>query len=142
MWLPILLSQLNEKEMQSKGMKMTAADIYSVNQGSLKDAIVQFGGGCTGEVISTTGLLLTNHHCGYGQIQRHSTLENNYVKNGFWAKSKSQELSNPGLTVTFIVSMADVTKDILSGVSPEMSPADKQSKIDKNMESLKKKLSS
>ena len=138
MWLPILLSQLNEKEMQSKGMKMTAADIYSVNQGSLKDAIVQFGGGCTGEVISTTGLLLTNHHCGYGQIQRHSTLENNYVKNGFWAKSKSQELSNPGLTVTFIVSMADVTKDILSGVSPEMSPADKQSKIDKNMESLKK----
>ncbi len=138
MWLPLLLSQLNEKEMQSKGMKMTAADIYSVNNGSLKDAIVQFGGGCTGEVISSTGLLLTNHHCGYGQIQRHSSLENNYVSNGFWSKSRSEELSNPGLTVTFIVSMADVTKDVLKDVTAKMSPSEKQSRIDKNLESLKK----
>jgi len=83
MWLPLLLSQLNEKEMQSMGMKMSAEDIYSVNQGSLKDAIVRFGGGCTGEIISDQGLLLTNHHCGYGQIQSHSSLENNYLEEGF-----------------------------------------------------------
>lgn len=138
MWLPLLLSQLNEKEMQSMGMKMTAADIYSVNKGSLKDAIVQFGGGCTGEIISSTGLLLTNHHCGYGQIQSHSSVEHNYVDNGFWAKAMNDELANPGLTATFIVSMADVTAEILKGVSSNMTAAEKQSMIDKNSENLKK----
>ena len=91
MWLPFLLQQMNEKEMQSMGMKMSAEDIYSVNKGSLKDAIVQFGGGCTGEIISGSGLLLTNHHCGYGQIQSHSSLENNYVDKGFWHKSQKEE---------------------------------------------------
>jgi len=138
MWLPFLLQQLNEKEMQSMGMKMTAEDIYSVNKGSLKDAIVQFGGGCTGEIISGTGLLLTNHHCGYGQIQNHSSLENNFVDKGFWAKNQKEELSNPGLTAMFIISMADVTKSILNGINADMSAADKQSLIDKNMEALKK----
>lgn len=138
MWLPFLLQQLNEKEMQSMGMKMTAEDIYSVNKGSLKDAIVQFGGGCTGEIISGSGLLLTNHHCGYGQIQSHSSLENNYVDKGFWAKTKKDELSNPGLTAMFIISMADVTSTILNGVNDKMTSAEKQSITDKNMEALKK----
>ena len=109
MWLPLLLKSLNEAEMQSMGMQISAEDIYSVNKGSLKDAIVHFGGFCTGEVISPQGLLLTNHHCGYGQIQEHSTLEHNYLEDGFWAKSMDKELPNPGLFVTFIVSMEDVS---------------------------------
>ena len=85
MWLPLLLKQLNEADMQKKGLKLTAEQIYSINQGSLKDAIVQFGGGCTGEIISNEGLLLTNHHCGYGQIQQHSSVENDYLTKGYWA---------------------------------------------------------
>lgn len=112
MWLPLLLGQLNESEMQAMGMKMTAEDIYSVNQGSLKDAIVHFGGFCTGEVISSEGLLLTNHHCGFGQIQSHSSLENNYLEDGFWAMNKSEELANPGLFVTFIIRIEDVTEAV------------------------------
>ena len=97
MWLPYLLQQMNEKDMQAKGMKITAEDIYSVNQGSLKDAIVLFGGGCTGEIVSDKGLLLTNHHCGYGSIQSHSSLENDYLTNGFWAMKMEEELPTPGL---------------------------------------------
>lgn len=119
MWLPLLLGQLNESEMQAMGMKMTAEDIYSVNQGSLKDAIVHFGGFCTGEVISSEGLLLTNHHCGYGQIQSHSSLENNYLEDGFWAMNKSQELANPGLYVTFIVRIEDVTEAVKAYIPEE-----------------------
>ncbi|PMB25740.1 hypothetical protein CEN47_16600, partial [Fischerella thermalis CCMEE 5319] len=90
MWLPMLLAQLNESEMKTLGMRISAHDIYSVNQASLKDAIVQFGGGCTGEIISSKGLLLTNHHCGYGQIQYHSTVERDLLKNGFWAMSQTE----------------------------------------------------
>ena len=97
MWLPILLSQLNEAEMKKMGMKMSAEDIYSVNKGSLKDAIVLFGGGCTAEMISDKGLLLTNHHCGFDAIQQHSSLEHNYLDNGFWAKDGAQELQNNGI---------------------------------------------
>jgi hypothetical protein len=138
MWLPLLLKQLNEKEMQDMGMRMTAEDIYSVNKGSLKDAIVQFGGGCTGEIISAKGLLMTNHHCGLGQIQRHSSLENNYLENGFWAGSPAEELPNPGLTVTFIVRMEDVTGAALSGVTPDLSERDRQSLIDKNLALVQK----
>lgn len=133
MWLPLLLQQLNEKEMKAMGMKMSAEDIYSVNKGSLKDAIVQFGGGCTAEIISAEGLLLTNHHCGRSQIQRHSSLENNYIDDGFWAMNRQQELSNPGLTVMFIVSMADVTTRILAGIDDSMTDKEKQSIIDKNI---------
>ena len=103
MWIPTLLKQLNEADMRSKGLRLTAEDIYAVNKSSLKDAIVHFGGGCTAEVISEKGLILTNHHCGYGQIQYHSSLENDYLKNGFWAKNRSEELKNPGLEATFIV---------------------------------------
>lgn len=136
MWLPLLLKQLNEKEMQSMGMKISAEDIYSINKGSLKDAIVQFGGGCTAEIISAEGLLLTNHHCGYGQIQRHSSIEKNYVDDGFWAMNRKDELSCPGLTVMFIVSMSDVTKDVLKGVKEDMSPAEKQAAMDQNINAL------
>ncbi len=137
MWIPLLLQQLNEQEMQSMGMKMTAEDIYSVNKGSLKDAIVHFGGFCTGEIISSQGLILTNHHCGFGQIQNHSTLENNYLEKGFWAMNKAQELTNPGLFVTFIVRIEDVTSEILQGVTDDLSEADRQSVIDRNINSIK-----
>ncbi|HHB51635.1 MAG TPA: serine protease, partial [Saprospiraceae bacterium] len=138
MWLPLLLNDLNEAEMQSLGMKMTADDIYSVNHGSLKDAIVHFGGFCTAEVISDQGLLLTNHHCGYGRIQSHSSLADNYIENGFWAKSFGEELSNPGLFVTFIEKIEDVTKKCLEGVTDDMTEKDRQSQIDKNIEAIKK----
>ncbi len=137
MWLPQLLKALNEGEMQTMGMKLTAEQIYSVNQGSLKDAIVHFGGFCTSEVISDQGLLLTNHHCGYGQIQSHTSLENNYIKNGFWAKSLNEELANPGLFARFIVRIDDVTEAMLAGVTDQMSNKERQSQIDKNMAKLK-----
>lgn len=116
MWLPLLLDSLNIEEMKQKGFKLDAEDIYSINQGSLKDAVVIFGNGCTGELISAEGLLITNHHCGFSRILGHSTLEHNYLAEGFWAKSKEEELANPGLTVTFLVRMEDVTSKVLSGV--------------------------
>ncbi len=133
MWLPLLLQSLNESEMQQMGMKLKAEDIYSVNKGSLKDAIAHFGGFCTSEVISNSGLLLTNHHCGYRQIQSHSSLDNNLIKNGFWAKSFDQELPNPGLFATFIESIEDVSDIMLMGVTDEMTEKERQSTIDKNM---------
>ena len=137
MWLPQLLGDLNEAEMKSMGMKMTAEDIYSINKGSLKDAIVHFGGFCTGEIISDQGLLLTNHHCGYGQIQSHSTVDNNLLKNGFWAKTKADELSNPGLFAKFIVRIDDVTKQVLAGVTDDMDTKARQSLIDQNTAAIK-----
>ena len=136
MWLPLLLKALNEEEMQSMGMKMTAEDIYSVNQGSLKDAIVHFGGFCTGEIISDQGLLLTNHHCGYGQIQQHTTLENNYLEDGFWAMTRGEEKANPGLYAKFIERIEDVTEAALRGVTDAMSFEERQSVIDKNLAAL------
>ena len=138
MWLPQLLGQLNEKEMKSLGMKISAADIYNINKGSLKDAIVSFGGFCTGEVISDKGLVLTNHHCGFDAIQNHSTVEHNYINNGFWAKNYGQELPNPGLFVTFIVRIDDVSKEALAGVTKGMSESERQSAIDKNIAELRK----
>src|ERR1700741_3823147 len=116
MWLPILLEQLNISNMQANGFKLTAEDIFSVNKSSMKDAVIQFGGGCTGELISGQGLILTNHHCGYGFIQYHSSVEHNYLDKGFWAMSQKEELPCPGLTATFIVSMEEVTTKVLAGV--------------------------
>ncbi|MFM2285346.1 MAG: hypothetical protein RLZZ543_843 [Bacteroidota bacterium] len=116
MWLPMLLKQMNEKDMKQMGMKISAEDIYSVNKSSMKDAVVLFGRGCTGEVISKEGLLLTNHHCGFGQIQDHSSLDHDYLKDGFWAKNHQEELPNPGLTVTFIIRMEDVTARMIAGM--------------------------
>ena len=120
MWLPLLLEQLNEKQMQARGLKLTARDIYDINATSLKDAIVHFGGGCTAELVSADGLLLTNHHCGYGEIQQHSTLEHDYLSDGFWAMSRPEELPCPGLSVSFLVRMDDVTAEVLSALSPVM----------------------
>jgi hypothetical protein len=138
MWLPQLLKMLNEKEMKSMGMKITADDIYNINKGSLKDAIVHFGGFCTSEVISAEGLLLTNHHCGYEAIQSHTTLQNNLIKNGFWAKTKKDELPNAGLTATFIDRIDDVTSRVLAGLDGNMTPKDRQAKIDANIADVRK----
>src|SRR6476661_3920855 len=137
MWLPQLLQKLNESRMKSLGMKISARDIYSINSGSLKDAVVSFGGFCTGEVISSQGLVLTNHHCGFDAIQNHSSLQNNYIRDGFWAKDKSMELTNPGLFVTFIVRIDDVSAAAMRGVTDAMPEAERQSKIDKNLADLK-----
>lgn len=136
MWIPLLLQKENIADMQAKGLKLSAEDIFSLNQTSLKDALVIFGRGCTGELISDEGLLLTNHHCGYGQIQSHSSLENDYLTNGFWAYSKEEELVNKGLTVTFLVSMADVTSEVLAEVTPQMTEAERQLKIKENSDKI------
>jgi len=109
MWVPSTLAKLVIDDMHDAGLKLSAEEIYSINQSSLKDAIVLFGGGCTAEVISDEGLILTNHHCGYSQIQSHSSLENDYLKNGYWAMDRSEELTNPGLTATFVERIEDVT---------------------------------
>ncbi|NDH77710.1 MAG: serine protease, partial [Flavobacteriia bacterium] len=113
MWIPMLLNN-NIAEMQAMGCELSAEDIYSVNHSSLKDAIVSFGGFCTGEFISSKGLVLTNHHCGYGQIQKQSSMEHNYLKDGFWARSMDEELKNPGLFVEQLVYMEDVTNSLVN----------------------------
>ncbi|HPE87529.1 MAG: S46 family peptidase [Bacteroidales bacterium] len=136
MWIPLFLKALNEKEMQDMGMRISAEDIYSINQACLKDAIVIFGGGCTGELISDEGLLLTNHHCGYGNIQKHSTLEHDYLTDGFWAMSRKEELPNPGLSVTLLIRMEDVTQAVLSNVTTTMTEAERESIINKNIKAL------
>jgi len=120
MWLPQLLQQLNAAEMRLKGLQIPVEEIYNINKNSLKDAVVLFGGGCTGEIISREGLLLTNHHCGYGQIQEQSSLEHNYLRDGFWAMSRKEELPCAGLTATFILRIENVTDSIqplLQGLS-------------------------
>lgn len=119
MWIPLLIEKYNISDMQSKGFKLTAEDIYSINQPSIKDAIVIFGRGCTGEVISPDGLLITNHHCSFGLIQSHSSVENDYLSDGFWAMSKEEELSNPNLSVRFLVRIEEVTDRVLKGIEPE-----------------------
>ncbi|MBL7738759.1 MAG: S46 family peptidase [Chitinophagaceae bacterium] len=137
MWLPLLLEKLNEKEMKGMGMKISAKDIYNVNRGSLKDAIVSFGGFCTGEVISSKGLVLTNHHCGLDAIQSHSTIDHNYIRDGFWAKNYAEELPNPKLYVSFIIRIEDVTKQILAGVTASMSESERQLVTDKNIAAIR-----
>jgi len=130
MWLLPLIEKLNIGKMTSLGFKLSAEDIYSINKASLTDAIVIFGGGCTGEIVSSQGLILTNHHCGYGEIQSHSSVENDYLKNGFWAMSKSEELPNPDLSVTFLIRIEDVTDQVLSVVNAEMNEATRTAAID------------
>ena len=135
MWLPSLISQ-RITDMQEKGFKLDAEDIYSINQASLKDAVVLFGRGCTGELISADGLLLTNHHCGYSQIQYHSSVEHDYLKDGFWAMSRDQELPNPGLSVSFLERMDDVTDWVLEGYTPDMSEDQRAEIVKKNSEAI------
>lgn len=137
MWLPQLLQSLNEKQMKKMGMRINASDIYSISKGSLKDAIVSFGGFCTAEVISDQGLLLTNHHCGFDAVQNHSSIQNNYIRDGFWAYNKDQELRNDGLFATFIIRIDDVTTDALKGVASSMNEKERQSAIDKNVTALR-----
>lgn len=139
MWLPSLISE-RIVDMQSKGFKLSAKDIYSVNQASLKDAVVLFGRGCTGEVISPEGLLLTNHHCGYSQIQQHSSVEHDYLRDGFWAMNRNEELPNKGLTVSFLERMDDVTSRILKGYSPAFTESQRDSVVKVNSESLIKEV--
>jgi hypothetical protein len=133
MWIPSLLQGMNETEMKNLGMKMTAKDIYDVNKSSLKDAVPQFNGGCTSEMISAKGLLLTNHHCGFEQIQNHSSVDHDYLTNGFWAYKMEDELPNENLVVTFIVSINDVTKQVLDGVDLIVTETDKNKKIQENI---------
>ena len=114
MWLPSLISERID-DMRAKGFRLTAEDIYSINKASMKDAVVLFNGGCTGELISPEGLLLTNHHCGYDAIQKHSTVEHDYLTNGFWAMSRAEELPNEKLWVRFLVRMEEVTDRIAAG---------------------------
>ena len=137
MWLPMFVKRLNEVDMQSAGLQLTAEELYSINNSSLKDAIVSFSGFCTGEIISAEGLLLTNHHCGYGAIQDHSTLENDYLTDGFWAMDRSKELSNPDLFVDFLIRMEDVTERILAVVNDEMTEVERAQAIDAEMKAIK-----
>ncbi|MBR5027644.1 MAG: S46 family peptidase, partial [Bacteroidales bacterium] len=135
MWIPMLLGK-NEADMQKQGMRITAKDIYDINNACLKDAVVLFGGGCTGEYVSSQGLLFTNHHCGYSQIAARSTLEHNYLANGFWAKSFDEEIPCPGLSVTRLVRMEDVTNQVLANVKDDMSEADRNALINENIKKI------
>ena len=129
MWIPMLIERLNYVDMQEMGLNLTAEEIYSINNSSLKDAIVIFGRGCTGEIISKNGLLITNHHCGYGTIQSHSTIEHDYLSDGFWATSFEEELKNPGLSVRFLVRIEDVTSRVLEGLNDDMTEAERNERI-------------
>jgi len=137
-WIPLLIEKYNIKLMREKGFRLSAEDIYSVNRACMKDAVVSFNGGCTAELISGEGLLITNHHCGYSQIQEHSSLENDYLTNGFWAMSRKEELPNPGVSVTLLKRMEDVTEKVLAGVTDEMAPEEREKLISSNIGSIQK----
>ena len=138
MWIPSLLKKFNIEDMHKKGFKLSAEEIYSINNSSLKDAVVLFGGGCTGELISDEGLLITNHHCGYGAIQSHSSVEHNYLKDGFWAENRDEELANPGLEATFLVRIEDVSEQVLENVSSDMTESKRSEAIQKAIEKVEK----
>ena len=140
MWIPSLLKGMNETEMKNLGMKMSVKEIYDVNNSSIKDAVPHFNGGCTSEVISPKGLILTNHHCGYSQIQSHSTVDHDYLTDGFWAYKMEDELPNENLTVTFIVKIEDVTTAVLNGTATLTNEAEKQKKIQENISALSNSL--
>jgi hypothetical protein len=139
MWIPLLIEKYHIGMMKEAGLRLDAEDIYSINQDCLKDAVVIFGGGCTGEMISSEGLLLTNHHCGEGEIQSHSSLEHDYLSNGFWAMSREEELPNDGLTVTFLRYMEDVTDQMKEGINRGMEAGEIQSIMDENREEIMQK---
>ncbi len=136
MWLPLLIQRLNYVDMQKEGLHLTAEEIYSINHSSLKDAIIIFGGGCTGEIVSPNGLIFTNHHCGYSSIQSHSTVDHDYLSNGFWATRYEEELPNPGLTARFLVSIQDVTGAVLAGVKDKMADSLRVKKIKENTKNI------
>jgi hypothetical protein len=136
MWLPLYLKKLNEKDMKNRGMRITADDIYNINKSSLKDAVVSMGGFCTGEIVSSEGLMLTNHHCGYEKIAEHSSVEHDYLKDGFWAKTKSDEIPNPGLMVSILVRMEDETALINNAVKDIKSDENKEARISAMRDSI------
>ncbi len=138
MWLPNTLEQLVFSDMQQMGLKLSAEDIYSINHSSLKDAIVLFGGGCTGEIVSDKGLLLTNYHCGYSAIQSHSSLNADYLVKGFWAANNGEELQNAGLTATIVVKIEDVTKDALKGITLSTTEYQRNKMVAANCEAIEK----
>ena len=138
MWLPQLLNAMNIKDMKKNGLKLTAEQIYSINKSSLKDAIVQFAGGCTAEIISNQGLILTNHHCGYSSIAYHSTIEKDYLTNGFWAMNKSQEIYTPNLNATIINRIEEVTARVLKGITANLTPNKKDSITKANIKQIEK----
>jgi hypothetical protein len=140
MIIPSELTQSTLSEMKEMGMNLNADEIYSSQKPSMNDAVIQFNGGCTGEIVSSTGLLFTNHHCGYGAIQSHSTFEHNYIKDGFWAMSNEEELPNPGMYVTFVRDVQEVTNQVLEGVSNDMDDNIRKSIIQKNINKLQKTL--
>ncbi len=129
MWLLPLIEKLNMGKMTELGLKLSAEDIYSLNKACLKDAVVIFGGGCTAEIVSPQGLILTNHHCGYGSIQAHSSVDHDYLRDGFWAKTKEEELPNPNLSVTFLIRIEDVTTQVLANVKPGMSETERTAAV-------------
>mgnify|MGYP004702957315 CR=1 FL=1 len=139
MWVPLFLEKYNLEEMQQMGFRLSAQDIYDINQASMKDAVVLFGGGCTGELISGDGLLITNHHCGFRQVQQHSSVENDYLTHGFWAKNRGEELSNPGLSVSFLERMEDVTSAVLEGTGGLESQEEKGRMINQNIAAIENK---
>ena len=139
MWLPLLVQKLNIQKMKAMGLKLSAEDIYSINKGSLKDAVIVLDhGSCTGELVSAEGLFLTNPHCGYGEIQAHSSVDHDYLTDGFWAMSKDQELPNPGKTVSFLINVKDVTDKIMAVINDDMSEQERESVIKKLSEKLEK----
>ena len=140
MWIPLFLEKYNLAEMQEIGFELSAQDIYDINNASMKDAVVVFGGGCTGEMISDQGLLITNHHCGYRQIQTHSSLENDYLTDGFWAMNMDEELPNQGLTVRFLEYMEDVTDEVLEGTEV-LETEEREEKIKQNTRRIEQKAS-
>ncbi len=141
MWLPMFIERLNYVDMQKMGLHLTAEELYSINHSSLKDAIVNFDGICTAELVSGEGLMLTNHHCGYESIQKSSSLENDYLTNGFWAYNKTEEIPIAGLKVTFLIRMEDVTKIVLANVTDSMSDDSREAAIKKVSSKLKKEAS-
>jgi hypothetical protein len=140
MWIPVLLEKLNIRQMQEMGLKLSANDIYNINSSSVKDAVVLFGRGCTGAIVSPDGLILTNHHCGLGSIQRQSSVEHDYLTKGFWAKSFEEELPNPGLTVTLLVKIEDVTVKVLASVKENMTQVQRSQVIKSEIEKLEKEV--
>lgn len=137
MWLPSLIANRID-DMHSKGFRLDAKDIYNINEASLKDAVVLFGGGCTGEIVSAEGLLLTNHHCGYSYIQSHSSVEHDYLRDGFWAMNRSEELPNPGLKVRILERMDNVTSAVLKGCSDELSAEENGKVTSENIKAIVK----
>ncbi len=136
MWIPLLLQKYNIKDMQAKGFKLTAEDIYSINKASMKDAVVIFGRGCTGELVSDQGLLITNHHCGFGAIQKHSSVAHDYLTDGFWAENKKMELPNEGLTVRFLERMEDVSAQIMKNLNDKMSESERSAEVEKEVQKI------